>query len=269
MSNLQLRLLTAAVGLPAVAALTWVGGWPFAIAAAVVALLAAAEFTHGWLLPSMPLSAVIPQFPMFGATAVIVGGAHTGLSFPVLGLLVALAVGALGYSRTNALGPRKPLRIAAWCLFYVGVLFSTIVLVRDLDHGREWVFLGLLSTFAVDTGAYAVGRLVGRHPMAAGISPKKTWEGAVGGYVAGVATVFALNALLDTGEGALVIAPLALLLPIATQAGDLVKSAIKRRMGVKDASGFFPGHGGFLDRLDSVLFAMPLLYVFLRAIGHD
>src|SRR5204863_194984 len=72
----------------------------------------------------------------------------------------------LGYSRTNAYGPRRPFRVYAGCLIYVGLLLSTLVLVRDADEGRRWFFLGLLATFAVDTGAYAVGKLVGRHKMA-------------------------------------------------------------------------------------------------------
>jgi phosphatidate cytidylyltransferase len=139
-----------------------------------------------------------------------------------------------------------------------------VVLTRDADGGREWVFLGILSTFSVDTGAYTVGRLTGRHLMAPRISPKKTWEGAAGGYVIGTLACFGLNALLDTGVSATTIAPFAVAMPLAAQLGDLFESWMKRRMGVKDASGFLPGHGGFLDRMDSVLFVMPLLYTFLR-----
>jgi len=180
------------------------------------------------------------------------------------GLVLAAMFAVVGYAPTNAFGPRKPYRVQAWCLVYVGVLMSTIVLVRDVDDGRKWLFLGILSTFAVDTGAYAVGRLVGRHRMAPRISPKKTWEGAVGGYLAGVAAVFGLNAAMDTGVAWATIAPFALLMPVCAQAGDLVESWMKRRMGVKDASGLLPGHGGFLDRLDSILFVIPLLYVFLQ-----
>ncbi|MCK9520166.1 MAG: phosphatidate cytidylyltransferase, partial [Dehalococcoidia bacterium] len=113
-------------------------------------------------------------------------------------------------------------------------------------------------------GAYATGRLIGRHKLAPRISPKKTWEGAIGGYVAGVAAAFALNALLDTGVEWMTFSHFALAMPIAAIIGDLVESWMKRRMGVKDASGLLPGHGGFLDRLDSVLFVFPLLYVFLQ-----
>ena len=159
---------------------------------------------------------------------------------------------------------RKPFRVLSWCLLYCGALPATLVLTRDVDAGREWVYLGLLSTFAVDTGAYTTGKVIGRHRMAPRISPGKTWEGAVGGYVAGAGACLALNRVLDTGVSTATLLPLAMALPLAAQAGDLFESWMKRRMGVKDASGLLPGHGGFLDRLDSVLFVMPLVYLFLR-----
>ncbi|MGE5596562.1 MAG: phosphatidate cytidylyltransferase [Hyphomicrobiales bacterium] len=264
LSNLQLRLITAAVGIPIVLALTWAGGWPFALAAGLVALLAAAEFTHGWLIPSMPIRDVVPQGPLFAASAVVVAGAYWEPRFVWAGIVLAVLFGAAGYSRTNVFGPRKPFRVQAWCLIYVGVLLSTLVLTRDVEQGRKWVFLGILSTFAVDTGAYAVGRAIGRHKLAPRISPGKTREGAAGGYIAGVAAVFALNALFDTDVPWTTMAHFAFVMPIAAQAGDLFESWMKRRMGVKDSSGLLPGHGGFLDRLDSVVFVFPVLYLFLQ-----
>lgn len=263
-SNLQLRLLTAAVGLPLLCGVIYVGGWPFAVTAGAIAFLAAAEFLHGWLLPSMPVRAAFAQWPILGAIALMVVGAHIDESYLYLGVAGAALLAAMGYSHTNRFGPRRPYRVQSWCIAYVGVLLGLVVLARDLRDGREWVFLGILSTFAVDTGAYAVGRLIGRHKMAPKISPKKTWEGAAGGYVAGVAAVFGLNALFDTGVGPWTLSHFALVMPIAAMAGDLFESWMKRRMGVKDASGLLPGHGGFLDRLDSVLFVLPLLYAFVQ-----
>jgi phosphatidate cytidylyltransferase len=263
-SNLALRILTAVVGLPLVAALAYLGGWPFAIAAGVVILLASIEFVHGWLFPSMPMRAAMGLAPSFGAAGMMAGGVHSSNSYLWLGIAIAALLGAVGYSHTNRFGPRRPFRVMSWCLAYCGVLGATLVLVRDLPGGRDWFFLAILSAFAVDTGAYAVGRAIGRHKLAPKISPKKTVEGAIGGLVAGIAAVLALNALLDTDVSLLKVLPLALLLPIAGQAGDLFESWMKRRMGVKDASGLLPGHGGFLDRLDSVLVVMPVAWLYLR-----
>lgn len=265
-SNLQLRLLTAAVGLPFVVAVIWVGGPLFALVAGAIALLAAAEFVRGWLMPSMPLTAVASQGAGFGAAAIMVAGAYWTESFVVVGVLFAAFFLLLGFTRILRNSPRKPYRVLGWCLLYVGLLLSTLVLVREADDGRSWVFLGILATFATDTGAYLVGRTIGRHKLAPSISPGKTREGAVGGWLAGAGAVVALNAVLETDVSTTEVVPLAVLLPLAAQAGDLFESWMKRRMGIKDSSQLLPGHGGLLDRLDSILFVMPLLYVFLLVV---
>jgi phosphatidate cytidylyltransferase len=229
-----------------------------------VCFLAAAEFVHGWLLPSMPIVAVLPQASTFAIAPAVVAGAHVDTRFLWVGLAFAVLFAVLGYAPLRAIGPRKPYRVYCWCLLYLGFALATFVLVRDAELGREWFFLGLLATFAVDTGAYATGKLIGRHKMAPKISPGKTWEGAVGGYVFGAAAVLVLNRLFDTGVSVSTMLPFALLLPPAAMAGDLLESWMKRRMGVKDASGLLPGHGGFLDRLDSLVAVFPVLYLFLQ-----
>lgn len=266
-TNLGSRLATAAIGLPLLAILVYVGGWPFAIVAGIVALLASAEFVHGWLLPTLPINAAWALAPFFGATAIMVAGASQAWQFVAVGLGFAVACLLIGFSRSNVFGPRKPYRVIAGCLVYIGALLATLVLLRELDNGRNWVTLALLSTFAVDTGAYVVGKLTGRHKMAPNISPGKTWEGAAGGYAAGFAAVLALDALMAPDVDTAAILALAALLPVAAMIGDLLESWMKRRMGVKDASGLLPGHGGFMDRLDSILFVSPVVYLFARMVA--
>ncbi|MGD9932292.1 MAG: phosphatidate cytidylyltransferase [Dehalococcoidia bacterium] len=263
-SNLQLRLMTAAVGLPLVIAVTWAGGWWFAIACGVIALLASIEFGHGWLFPSLPIGRAAPQLTTFALPAVMAAGSHQDMRYIGAGLVFAALSAGAGYLPIKAIGPRKPWRVLAWCIVYTGLGVTSLVLIRDLDDGRSWFLLALLPVFAVDTGAYATGRAIGRHKLAPTISPKKTWEGAVGGYVAGVAAFLGANALLDTEQSAATMLPFALAMPILAQAGDLLESGMKRRMGVKDASGLLPGHGGFMDRLDSLTLVAPVFYVFLR-----
>ncbi len=147
-------------------------------------------------------------------------------------------------------------------LVYVGVLGSYLVLLRGLHSGENWVLLAVLSTWGADTCAYAVGKLIGRRKMAPRISPGKTWEGTIGGLVGGLIVVVAINWPLDlpvsTGEAAM----LGLVLPGVAVLADLGESALKRGAGVKDTSVLVPGHGGFLDRLDSLLFTVPLVYYF-------
>lgn len=261
--TLRRRLLTAAVGLPLLLVLVWVGGWPFAVACGIVAILASAEFVHGWLLPTRPVYEAFRLLPGFVITGAMVAGSRVSWQFLVAGLVLAAMFAAVGLSRTSAFGPRKPFRVLAACILYIGLLGSTVVLVREHEEGRAWVALGFLATFTTDTGAYAVGRLFGRHRLAPRISPKKTWEGAIGGYVAGFVAVLVLNRWFDTGVPWQTALHLAVPLPLAAILGDLLESWMKRRMGVKDASRFLPGHGGFLDRLDSLIVTFPLLYVFL------
>ncbi len=263
MSNLALRLTTAAIGLPIVIAVAWIGGWPFAIAAGVILFLAAVEFHHGWLIPSMPLREARQFVPPAAACGAIAVFAYNSLSSLWLGIALAAVLAAAGYSHTNLFGPRRPFRVMSWALLYIGVLGAALVLVRELGFGRDWFFILLLATFATDTGAYITGRLIGRHKLAPKISPKKTIEGAVGGFAWGVAAVIALEAIFETPATTAEVIPLAILLPIAAQAGDLFESWMKRRMGVKDASGLLPGHGGFMDRLDSILAVMPIAWLYL------
>jgi phosphatidate cytidylyltransferase len=259
-----LRLASAAVGLPLLALVVWLGGWPFAIVAGAVAFIAAAEFVHGFLLPSRPLSEAFGLGAGFAGVGLMVMGAQASWAFPVLGIALGLALGAAGFSPSGMFGPRRPLRVLAGAHLYIGIPLASLVLLRDMDDGARWVLLGLLATFAVDTGAYATGKLIGRHKMAPSISPGKTWEGAAGGYVAGAAAAAGLHGLLDLPGSATEVAFLALVLPPIAMVGDLWESFLKRRMGIKDASGFIPGHGGFLDRLDSILFVIPLVYVAAR-----
>jgi phosphatidate cytidylyltransferase len=263
-TNLQLRLMTAAVGLPLLVGAILAGGWLFAAVAAIAAAAAGLEFGHGWLFPRSRFPEVLPNLLIFAAPGVMVLGTHADARFVPAGLVLAGLAAAAGYAPTNRFGPRKPWRVLAGSMVYVGLLVSAFVLLRGVEGGRDWFLAGVLGTFAVDTGAYAIGRTFGRHRMAPRISPKKTWEGAAGGYVAGAAAFIGLNALFDTGVSALTVLPFALAMPVLAQAGDLLESGMKRRMGVKDASGLLPGHGGFLDRLDSLVFVLPALYMFLQ-----
>lgn len=249
------------MGLPIVIGLVYLGGWPFAVVAGVISMFATAEFLHGSLIPSRPFREVTALAPYLLTPLIMVTGSYSAWQFALVGTGIGVALLLAGLSPTNALGPRKPLRAAGFATLYLGGLLCTMVLLRTEDDGREWVFLAVLATFAVDTGAYTVGRLIGRHKMAPRISPKKTWEGAVGGYVAGAAAVFALAALFDLDVDLLPLTALALLLPVFAEAGDLFESWLKRRMGIKDASSVIPGHGGFMDRLDSILFVMPLTWI--------
>jgi len=149
---------------------------------------------------------------------------------------------------------------------WVGGGLAYLMLLRDIpSDGRLLIFVALLTVFADDTAAFFVGRAIGRHRMAPVISPGKSWEGFVGGTAAAVAVAF--FALYDqdvvtTGESLV----LGLVIGVAATLGDLFESAVKRDLGVKDSGRLLAGHGGVLDRVDSLLWAGPAAYIALLAL---
>ncbi len=151
---------------------------------------------------------------------------------------------------------------AAPAMFVGGLLFHA-PLLRAAEYGREWVLLLVLATFACDTGAYFVGKAIGRTPLAPNISPSKTREGAAGGLVAAVVACVALDAALGLPAVWWQAAMLGIAFGVVGQLGDLAESRIKRIAGVKDSGRLMPGHGGVLDRLDSLMFNLVVLYYFV------
>lgn len=257
---LRTRLLFAAVGLPLLVALLLSPETVFS--AAVTALLAGAAFE---LLRAAAPGAGVAAALAAGATAtLIVASARSVDAFSPWTLLPVAALAAVLILRRPS---ERAVPAGAWwvlAVLYPGALGAHWILLRGEPSGAHWVTAGLVIMFATDTGAYAAGRLLGRHRMAPALSPGKTWEGAAGGMLAGATAGLAAPALLGLSPGAPAIATIALAVPVAAQAGDLLESALKRRMGVKDMSGLLPGHGGLLDRLDSLLLAGPLLYWLLQ-----
>jgi phosphatidate cytidylyltransferase len=252
------RVASAAVGIPIIVLLIWAGGPWYAAAVSAILLIAAYEFQtpHHGAAPLALLAAAI--------TAAMAAGAFVGpawvLWFAIGGVLIPLAWVTLRADPATALDDWS---YAVAGIMYVGLLGSHIELLREAPNGRDWVLLAVFSTFAVDTAAYAVGRMAGRRKLAPSISPGKTVEGTLGGLAGGFAAVVLANYLLGIRLEAALIVPLAVVLPIAAVLGDLAESIIKRGMRIKDAGHIVPGHGGFLDRLDSLLFTFPVVYYFL------
>ena len=253
---LRARLAVAAVGLPLVGALL---AAPEAVfSAGVTAILAAAAFEL--MRAAAPGAGYAPALGAAVMVALIAVAARVVESFHLWTLLPALAL-ALAFVLPRRRMPRPP-PLAWWALavLYVGVLGAHWPLLRTLAQGQRWAAVAIAATFATDTGAYAAGRLVGRHYLAPALSPGKTWEGAAGGIVAGATAAVAAVALLGVDAGAGSLAVVAAGLPAAALVGDLLESAVKRRAGIKDSSRILPGHGGLLDRLDSLLLTGPLVY---------
>ncbi len=158
----------------------------------------------------------------------------------------------------------------AWTLtgiLYVGWLLSHFVALRGLDLGREWVFFALFTTFASDSAAFFIGRTWGRHHLAPNISPRKTWEGTVAGVLGTIIVSLLLVRLLHlpiSYGGAIL---LGMAVSVFGQLGDLAESLLKRNMGVKESGKLLPGHGGFLDRIDSIVVTGVVVYYYIILFG--
>ena len=170
------------------------------------------------------------------------------------GLAVLFAVTT--YPRVSPLA-----RIGLLAAVYFGVLLAHAPALVRIENGREWVLIAVLGTFAADTGAYAVGTLFGRHKIAPRISPAKSFEGLAGGMLASAGAVAALVAIFDPGLMVWAGALLGVGMGAAGAAGDLLESWLKRRADVKESGNLIPGHGGILDRIDSLAPNFAVVYL--------
>ena len=151
---------------------------------------------------------------------------------------------------------------------YTGGLLSFSILVRNGDNGLGWIVLLSLIVWANDTGSYLTGKSIGKSPFFPSISPNKTREGAIGGYLLGMVVAIVAGIYLSDGEltelGLFKLVLMAIIFVSLAQIGDLFESALKRRADIKDSGSIMPGHGGALDRLDSIVLAFPVLYYFTQ-----
>lgn len=259
---LRQRLLVALIAIPLLAALIQLGGWVWAVTVGAALLVAAWEYTQ--LIRRIGFS------PSWGwASGMILGFLGDGmmaahrphLAELTLTLAPPLALVWFWWIRRTA----HP--IADWAFtaaggLYLGWLGRSFVWLRNLPepHGRWWVVFVLFVTWAADTGAYLAGRAWGRHRLAPRLSPGKTWEGFFGGCLVGSLVGAFLGILIELGAGPGAL--LGLLIGSLGTLGDLSISVLKRRAGVKDSGNLFPGHGGMLDRLDSLLWSGMLAYLY-------
>lgn len=275
MSELTRRVLFAVVAAPASVAIIYFGDWALAIVLAVLAALAAWELfrmaRETGALPLEPAGIALAALLPIAVHAQRLG-IYT-LSNTAIVTMVLLLFASTIWLRGPTGKPLSSVAITAFGVLYAG-LFSYIYALRYHDYavgaaaGTALVFLPVLLTWTTDVGAYAFGRTFGRKKLIPSISPGKTVEGAVGGL--GLAIVicllyvrFILMPYAQLGltiQGAVLFA---IVISVAAQTGDLAESLLKREAGVKDSSHIIPGHGGILDRFDSLLFVMPVAFLLL------
>lgn len=209
--------------------------------------------SHSWLI----------GIGLTGFAALILGTHRPDIIVPTLLATLVCIISVPLLSRSPL---EQSLRDGAMTLFgvlYLGLTLGTLSMTRLLPLGEWLIFFLLLVTWASDTGAYLVGTLYGRHRLAPTISPKKTVEGLVGGLIAAIIAGYAARWWFLPDLSGLDCLILATLLTITGLWGDLTESAMKRSVGMKDSGGILPGHGGMLDRLDSLLFTAPVFYYYV------
>lgn len=282
-ANMRLRVATAAVLIPVVIILVWLGGW-FTFAGVVVVLLLAmreldAMFARrGW----RPLTILSAALSVDMLVAARLPDARL--------LLLAIGVSCTVVAASVWLMAARPVRdqtLVEWALtlavpFYLGWPLAFVIALRGEGVGPDaagywWLLLLLLAVWANDSGALIVGHFfgrAGRHLLAPRISPKKTWEGVAGGAVLAVVAVVVVASIAArlsadplAGLAWYLCIILGALIAAAATLGDLSKSLLKRVTGVKDSGKLLPGHGGMLDRCDSTLFAVFVVAFYALALG--
>lgn len=260
---LRQRLLAVLIMLPVGMLFIVLGGWPYTVFIAFVLAAAALElvkiFNVGKYSPSRLV--LLP-----GVVLLSLARAWLGVSGSVW-LLCALVLAAMLYhivryeQGVNTAG--IDLMITLGGLVYLGWIGAYLVSLRWLENGMWWLMLFIFTIALGDSGAYFIGRALGKHKLSPRVSPNKTWEGYLGGVLTAVLGGLGLAALFHTRVAAITLpvgAAAGLILGILAPLGDLGESLIKRQFGLKDSGRMLPGHGGFFDRIDSWLWAAVIGY---------
>lgn len=259
---LRQRVVTSLICVPVLLAAVWVGSPWLVIVVALASLLGTFEFyrlsnSAGW----NPFSSLGLLFVLLFILNAYFGDERT--TMPLISGVVILSLIRLLWCADKG----KAFTNWVWSIggiFYIGWTMSHFVLLRGLEDGRSWILVVFLVTFASDTCAFFIGRALGKRRLAPAISPAKTWEGAFGGVIGAITIMVILHPILGLAEisyAGLII--LAVLISVFAQLGDLAGSMLKRAAGVKEAGKLIPGHGGILDRMDSLIFTVVVVYYYV------
>ncbi len=258
---LRNRLLTAIVLIPTVTGSVILGGWW------LFAVLGTALLLCGYEFFTMANACGHRTERALGVVliAALLVNALLGLSFEAVLLIAAVMLPVLWeFRKHDHTGFLLSWALTVLGVVYIGVLGSFIFSLRNLPNGTILLAVALIATWATDSAAYAFGVSMGKRPFFKEISPKKTWEGAIGGVVGAGLAFAAMMSIV--GMHPLVALAGGLGLGIMATAGDLAESLVKRQVGVKDSGSLLAGHGGVLDRLDSTLFAVAFAFYFFTLV---
>ena len=263
------RWITGIVAVPIIYLLVVSGELPFLLLIMTASVLTLWEYNRAVFPADGSLALrLIPLLGLLGAPAIVLTVSRAGLTHVPLILAVDLVLVAFLTLPVFKTDPQAPLLVAKQVLglVYIPLFLSFLILIRTDDDGTRWIFMLLCIVAAGDTGAYYTGKSIGRHKLCPWVSPKKTIEGSLGGLAANVLMALMFKLTLLQHLALLPCVMFALVIGACGQVGDLFASEFKRAAGIKDSGTLLPGHGGFLDRLDALLFAAPLAYLLKSSI---
>jgi phosphatidate cytidylyltransferase len=273
-SNLGLRVASAVVIGPAALAAAWIGGWPYLVLIAIGVAMLAIE----WGGMSAPVSPTRVAAAVAAGVLVAVFVGYRGPFEWAWGAIVLASAAAAVIARGVAERPAD----AAYGVLYIAPAALCLVWLRETNQGNWWLMMLFAATWGADIGAFAVGSILKGPKLWPRFSPNKTWSGFFGGLLAATLAAVGVETLPDLLQmympnvlaglhpfqlNVWAAASIGLAVGLATMAGDLWESALKRRFGVKDSGDLIPGHGGLLDRVDGLMFAVVVMAA-LRLANH-
>jgi len=255
---LRHRILTTVIGIPLLIVIIWFGTPWFTILMAVMAVIGSWEF---YRLARQSNLQPITYFGMAWVLFLVISP-HCPYPLTTPFLITSAIVISLIWLLFR---PHREQAFTNWAwtiagILYIGWMISYWVELRSLTAGRELVLLAMLTTFVNDTSAFLVGRTWGKHALDTSLSAGKTWEGTIGGLLASILAAIILSLIFPIPFSYWQVAVLGFIISLFAQLGDLVESLLKRNTGAKDAGKLIPGHGGVLDRLDSLIFTGVVVY---------
>jgi phosphatidate cytidylyltransferase len=273
--QLAKRVGAGAVLIPIVLYLTYRGGLAFAIFVSAIAAIGAWEFQKMARARGLAISpaVLVPGSGVVAITFYFGSPAAQVIVFTVVALLALME----RLARMDVADYMLSVSLTLAGVIYVGWLLGFYILLREFpvdvptpayagagDMGRSFVFLVLILAWCSDSAAYFVGSAIGKHSLMSRVSPSKTVEGTVSGVVCSVGAALVARATFAAFLGLGQALTIGVIIGVSCVVGDLVESMLKRSTGVKDSSNLIPGHGGMLDRFDSLLFAGPVLYLYAK-----
>jgi phosphatidate cytidylyltransferase len=254
---LRTRVITALIALPIVIGGVFAGGLWFLAGIGLVALVAGWEFGQMMKVGGYDTT---PFFTLGLIVLLLLNSYRSDLSLQCILSVTLLSSLTWQLFQANSTSPTADWALTVMGGLYIGWGMAHFVALRGLGHGVAWIWLVLLCTWGADTFAYLVGSRWGRHKLWPRLSPKKSWEGFIGSIGGSLLGAAAVAVLFNLGWATCLF--VGAVIPIIDLLGDVSISMMKRNVGVKDSSNLFPGHGGFLDRIDSLLFGGVVVYYY-------